>query len=884
MNGKIRIGTVLDNSKLDKQLLELDRRLRDKRQEIQQNKIKIGVDDKKIETATNGINKLEKLIKNEKNLEIKVKNEKKLETLRKNLDSFIEKRQVDVDVKVKNEEELNKIESQIERVQNKQLNNSLKQVNNVNPMSGSMVNRKFSPNLSLNNIYDGQAITLNRELTETSEKLDKINNKFKDVSKSLKDIDNTSKKSSLSRKFEGDMKSIKRFAMSLIGVHTIWSLVSRATSSYMSTNDKLTKQMEANWVALGTILEPIINGIVRFIKKAVTAVLYFASCLTKVDFIAKANANAIKKQTKETKELAKANDLATASFDEMSVFNPDTSANKDTTSGIDKDSLFNVDDLGSGLKKFIEEAAKFLTPFYEKIKDIIQWAKENPEAVIKILGGMAIFGFISKLLGTAGLGGVSSKLLGLIALSGTVIYLYFDALGVWEANKEILETNKNIDKTRENIHKSGLEMVEYVKNGTNDLGKRIDLWKNYSNTVRNGNNYIKENGKIESQTAATVMQMSLDRLKAMKTAYENGQLSVSQQVEYKNMIRETRESLELMNQKLYDQYGYTIDIGDSLDNLDAAYDDVSKNLESTTTKMEIFNEIAKNLGVDIDTKDFQKLRTEIGKSIDEGKPFDEMIKDFIVRIDKGEFGPLKEKIDEAGGWSTVLQGVFESFGIKIDMSQFDPYAEKVDEAKENSSWLSDVISNFKAIFGLEDFDNLNDEIDKSLEKVNPFDELLRTFKVNVDSKDLGTTKDKVLEVSKKIKDLNIPQKVKIGADLGNFKSILSTYLNGTFKTAFSSIVGSVGLSLNFPTIKLATGAIVNNPGRGVMSGNTIRGEAGKEGVLPLTNHSTMSELGREIGKYITLNATLNNYLDGRLLQRQQLQVANDVSFATNGRH
>jgi len=46
----------------------------------------------------------------------------------------------------------------------------------------------------------------------------------------------------------------------------------------------------------------------------------------------------------------------------------------------------------------------------------------------------------------------------------------------------------------------------------------------------------------------------------------------------------------------------------------------------------------------------------------------------------------------------------------------------------------------------------------------------------------------------------------------------------------------------------------------------------------------MSELGREIGKYITLNATLNNYLDGRLLQRQQLQVANDVSFATNGRH
>lgn len=112
-------------------------------------------------------------------------------------------------------------------------------------------------------------------------------------------------------------------------------------------------------------------------------------------------------------------------------------------------------------------------------------------------------------------------------------------------------------------------------------------------------------------------------------------------------------------------------------------------------------------------------------------------------------------------------------------------------------------------------------------------------------------------------------------------------LNGVIKT-INKVPG-----VNFPKInsvyiprfrpKLATGGIVNMPGKGVDIGGAIAGEAGKEGVLPLTNPQAMAELGREIGKWINVNNVLNNYMDGRLIQRGLAKRKQELAFATNGR-
>lgn len=84
--------------------------------------------------------------------------------------------------------------------------------------------------------------------------------------------------------------------------------------------------------------------------------------------------------------------------------------------------------------------------------------------------------------------------------------------------------------------------------------------------------------------------------------------------------------------------------------------------------------------------------------------------------------------------------------------------------------------------------------------------------------------------------------------------------------------------------RLYTGALINNPGKGVpvANGRAIAGEAGMEGILPLTDSQAMAELGKEIGKWIVVNLQNVTKLDSRVISRQMKKVANEKSFARNG--
>lgn len=141
----------------------------------------------------------------------------------------------------------------------------------------------------------------------------------------------------------------------------------------------------------------------------------------------------------------------------------------------------------------------------------------------------------------------------------------------------------------------------------------------------------------------------------------------------------------------------------------------------------------------------------------------------------------------------------------------------------------------------------------------------------------------------------------IGTKIGNvvgsaFKAAINgalSLIEGILNTPIKAINGLLSIinkvpGINIPKIntiklpRLANGGIVNNPGKGVMMGNYIAGEAGREGILPLSDPTAMAQLGKEIGKWITVNNTSNTYLDGRLIQRNQAKVREELSFATNG--
>lgn len=146
--------------------------------------------------------------------------------------------------------------------------------------------------------------------------------------------------------------------------------------------------------------------------------------------------------------------------------------------------------------------------------------------------------------------------------------------------------------------------------------------------------------------------------------------------------------------------------------------------------------------------------------------------------------------------------------------------------------------------------------------------------------------------------------------VGLFKTIgtkVGDAIGGAFKTVINGVLKAIETILNkpvnainglidvinevpgidlgrLPTFKLprlAVGGIVNMPSRGVPIGGAIAGEAGAEGVIPLTNSQAMETLGQAIGKYVTINANITNTMNGRVISRELQKINNNSDFARN---
>lgn len=93
---------------------------------------------------------------------------------------------------------------------------------------------------------------------------------------------------------------------------------------------------------------------------------------------------------------------------------------------------------------------------------------------------------------------------------------------------------------------------------------------------------------------------------------------------------------------------------------------------------------------------------------------------------------------------------------------------------------------------------------------------------------------------------------------------------------------NIGTLREFRLPRLAKGGIINQPGRGIPVGSAIAGERGQEGVIPLTDSQQMDLLGQAIARHMVINNFVDNYIDGRKLNRI-LQSSNDrTRFAMNG--
>ncbi len=111
------------------------------------------------------------------------------------------------------------------------------------------------------------------------------------------------------------IKKLGRLGLAVFGIRGAYGAVRTAVTEYLSTNEQLAGQLATLKAGFGEILGPAIKWVINLLFEAVGAVNSFVFALTGINFAAKANEAALKKQAKATKDAAKANQLA--GFDEQ---------------------------------------------------------------------------------------------------------------------------------------------------------------------------------------------------------------------------------------------------------------------------------------------------------------------------------------------------------------------------------------------------------------------------------------------------------------------------------------------------------------------------------------------------------------------------------------
>lgn len=184
----------------------------------------------------------------------------------------------------------------------------------------------------------------------------------------------------LTKGMEKGIKSIKRFGFALFSIHSIWRMVSRASSAYMAQDSAMAQKMQATWVGLGSFLAPILERITTMVIRAVKYLNVFIKALTGVDLLARAISKSMDKMNKTASKSSK----TLAGFDEVTNLGDNAGGGGVDTSWVnafediplDESIVTRITELGLAIKSAWDE---YFAPFFS-------WMKDNWDGVGKWVG------------------------------------------------------------------------------------------------------------------------------------------------------------------------------------------------------------------------------------------------------------------------------------------------------------------------------------------------------------------------------------------------------------------------------------------------------------------------------------------------------------------
>lgn len=490
---------------------------------------------------------------------------------------------------------------------------------------------------------------------QATNKVDEYSNKIKEVSLQQEKavFDSKGKSSVNANKL---IKKLKRVGLALFSIRSVYTLVSRASSAYLSKDTELAEKLQSVWVGLGSFLAPLLEYLSNMLLKMVGYLNVFVKALTGIDFVARANAKALNKQAKAQKNL----NNQMLSFDEINKLE-DTKSESGSVSA------------GSGLIELPELDDKMV----KKLQDLAYWLKENWD-LIKAVGialgitfGAAkiaqLVGNISTLIGGGGKGikGLTKSLneiptmikIGIIV--GGVAYTI-------NTVKKIKEDIKNLNKQTESLREKMRETYYLKWSKETDTNKTLEE----QNRLRQvgleslGEAYKWYNqisGASESylEDAKQTVEHSKGNLEALKQQY---------QVQSNNKEKQ-KEILKV----LIDQYNYNLAMivalkrqGVETGELETINNGYKETIKQTSKELGVGNE---KLGKMLDdsaatNKETQAIAANIKDINDVNLESKELIVD--VKANTSSFKiSMKQMADSIKSWANGIGGGFSVLWDKL---------------------------------------------------------------------------------------------------------------------------------------------------------------------------------------------------------------------------
>ena len=247
----------------------------------------------------------------------------------------------------------------------------------------------------------GDTMKLEAQYEKLSQKLSVLKQKKEDLNKTdlsnvQKSIDNIGKSTS------NTIKHVARWALGIFAIESAYGFVRQAMSSVSQYNEQIATDVEYIRYALGSMLQPIIEGLIQLAFRLLTYVNYIAQAWFGVNLFANASTKSFEKNNKalgSSVKSAKELNKQIAGFDEMNVLN-DTSSNSGVGAGAGSISLPSMD----------------LSQLQGEVPEWVKWIAENKDLVIAGLLGIA-GGLVAINLGLTAIQGIGVG----IALAGIII-------------------------------------------------------------------------------------------------------------------------------------------------------------------------------------------------------------------------------------------------------------------------------------------------------------------------------------------------------------------------------------------------------------------------------------------------------------------------------